>query len=1134
MKKQFLLVTLFFNLLGAIFFSSAQNKALQFDGGGNYVSIPHVNVSNQLTVEAWIKTTQTGTGTIISWKNVAGGGDGDALLFRISNGKLQFGEWIGTDWKEYNSIDNVNTGEWTHVAIVRDGLTTTGYINGQEIIGSGTLHDSPICSTDTLTFGAITANWAESFVGAIDEVKIWNVARSGQEIQDNYNTALNGSETGLQGYWQFNDHVDDSTPNGRNGVLNGPYYVLSDLFDATPPVINNISFSESTSKIPTIDVIANQIGTLYWAVLEDGATTPTQSEIINGSPSIIAKDSGSYNSPTFAQGFIFTDTTLIIGNDYKVYAVSEGNNALFSNVAESITFTYQGLSSLPLGWFNTDIGNTGLTGSTTFSSNTFTIKGSGSDIWGSNDAFQMAFKKVNSDIEIIASVNSQTNTDAWAKAGVIVRESLDNNSKHVFAAITPENNGGAFYRSNTGNDTSYYPASTLSTPCWFRLIKIDNLVQASYSTNGTDWIKIASSFDISIGDEYYVGLAVSAHNNSQLSTTVFENVIVREPALDLSIVDKGLYFAKTAYTPTSIPVYNDEKDNLPKPILEGTPGWVDMYYRAWELAFDHIRAPQAGSPFVSNWYDEAFDNSIYQWDIIFMTMFGRYADHIFPGIQSLDNFYCRQFESGIITRIINEATGACYGDENSPSNINPPLFSWAEVENYNITGDTSRFALVLPALEKYFEFVEAYRKGSDTPHELYWSNGQASGMDNTPRDEGRPGGHFATDHQGWVDMSSQMVIQCNNIATICDVLEQTDKADMYRQKAQDIGDKINAFLWNDTDGLYYDVDINGNQTNWKTAASFWPMLAGITTPSQNEKLVANLKNPNSFWRDFVFPTLAADEPNYNPQGGYWLGAVWAPTNYAIIKGLEKIGEDEFAKEASEKYLNGLYQVYLNTGTLWENYAPELINGDFLYGTSDNLNDPCRDDFVGWTGLGPISLLIENVLGFRLNGADKHIIYDLRRLDYHGIENLRMNDVTTSIVCQERTDSSATAYITVTTDNPYTLEIWRNGEIHTYEIASGTNNIVLGALGVSEENIFEYNVYVDQSTRMLNLDLNAYETSNIEIKLFDMKGVEIINISDSINNSGLYKKQVNVSNLSKGVYIIFMEVNSKLVTKKIII
>jgi len=177
--------------------------------------------------------------------------------------------------------------------------------------------------------------------------------------------------------------------------------------------------------------------------------------------------------------------------------------------------------------------------------------------------------------------------------------------------------------------------------------------------------------------------------------------------------------------------------------------------------FSNLESPPKGSPLVSNWIDEGFWPQIFQWDTNFMTMFGRYANNIFPFINSQDNFYAAQHQNGMICRVINESDGSDHEwglGHNFARTINPPLFAWAEVETYKFTGDKARLSLVLPVLEKYAEWIDKNRTDSKTPHHLYWSNGQASGMDNTARDTGRPTDgdvHSAHDPMGWVDMSSQ-------------------------------------------------------------------------------------------------------------------------------------------------------------------------------------------------------------------------------------------------------------------------------------------------------------------------------------------------------------------------------------------
>jgi glycogen debranching enzyme len=246
-------------------------------------------------------------------------------------------------------------------------------------------------------------------------------------------------------------------------------------------------------------------------------------------------------------------------------------------------------------------------------------------------------------------------------------------------------------------------------------------------------------------------------------------------------------------------------------------------------------------------------------------------------------------------------------------------------------------------------------------------------------------------------------------------------------------------MWNEEDGLYYDVDNNGNQVKCKTVACFWPMLAGVSDLHQSEKLLNNLKDPHTFWRKIPFPSLAADQNNYKADGEYWLGSVWAPTNVMIIKGLDKfsVGNDmsykfnEFATLATEEYLNGIYEVYKKTGTIWENYSPEA----FARGSWS------RPDFVGWTGCGPIELLIENILGLRPDGVNNLLTWHLSRIDKHGIENLKFGDVTVSLVAERREKLISTIRIKVICDKDFELSIEHgNNNYKNFKITKGEHTI----------------------------------------------------------------------------------------------
>lgn len=497
--------------------------------------------------------------------------------------------------------------------------------------------------------------------------------------------------------------------------------------------------------------------------------------------------------------------------------------------------------------------------------------------------------------------------------------------------------------------------------------------------------------------------------------------------------ERGMYFYKKAYVPSELPKFEEIREALPSPIWDENPEWVELYWKAWEIAFSNLQSPPEGSPLVANWIDEGLSPQVFQWDTHFMAMFGRYGFHVFPFIESHDNFYARQHEDGMICRILNEADGADHHwglGENFARTINPPLFSWAEMEYFKFSGDTARLEQILLPIEKYIAWVEQHRKAEGTEHGLYWSNGQASGMDNTPRDMGRPSPngdiHSSTSPMGWIDMSSQIKMCYDNLAEICRILGHKKKSKEYTRRAEALAKRINHYMWNDSTGLYHDVTPDGERTPWITTAAFWPILADIASPEQVERMTEAIQDPNLFWRRLPLPSLAANQPYYDRCGCYWRGGVWAPTTYMTVKGLERHGYEALAETIARKNMYTMYTVYRSTGTIWELYSPDM----YMPATNETGIYMVKPDFVGWSGLIPISMFIENIIGIVADGSTGRVTWRTSSTARHGIRDLRFSGVTTTLIREGDT-------ITVESTAPYTLVV--NGKEH--HISAGDNQIL---------------------------------------------------------------------------------------------
>src|SRR5262249_15017482 len=123
--------------------------------------------------------------------------------------------------------------------------------------------------------------------------------------------------------------------------------------------------------------------------------------------------------------------------------VNSAGSSSPSNQASATTSADGG--ALPSPWLNSDVGAVGAAGSASHSSGVFTVRGSGADIWGNADGFQFVYQPLNGNGQIVARVTAVQNTDPWAKAGGMIRETLAAGSRHAFMALTP-GNGLALHR----------------------------------------------------------------------------------------------------------------------------------------------------------------------------------------------------------------------------------------------------------------------------------------------------------------------------------------------------------------------------------------------------------------------------------------------------------------------------------------------------------------------------------------------------------------------------------------------------------------------------------------------------------------------------------------------------------------
>ena len=265
------------------------------------------------------------------------------------------------------------------------------------------------------------------------------------------------------------------------------------------------------------------------------------------------------STPTETDGTVYS-SAVNISSTTTLKAIAYKSGYADSSVTTA-TYTIVG-NTLPSGWTDTDIGGPGLAGSASYSGSTFTVSGGGADIYGTADQFNYASQSVNGNLTVTAYVASQTNTNSWAKAGVMIRESTAAGAAYVGVYITPGKGASLQYRPSDNATAINGPETTgLTAPYWVQLVRNGSTFTASISPDGVTWTVFGTE-TATMTTAATAGLAVCSHDNTQLSTATFSNVSVNvlpSTWTDLDIGAPGLT-GSASYSGTTFTVSGSGAD----------------------------------------------------------------------------------------------------------------------------------------------------------------------------------------------------------------------------------------------------------------------------------------------------------------------------------------------------------------------------------------------------------------------------------------------------------------------------------------------------------------------------------------------------------------------------------------------
>ena len=544
--------------------------ALELDGSGDFVQMDGykgVLGTGAFSTTMWIRTSVNGQ--MVSWGST---GVGQRVEFRVNGGRLR----VDTNGGNVQGDTNILDDQWHHVAITVKANATlssgdvTFYLDGQ---------DDTRVSADTDVFN-ITSNFdvkigqmydlssSRWFIGLIDDLRIYDKELTPEEILK--------TTAGDPRLSSKPSPADGSTPNIEVATpvswMPGDIAARHDVYFGTDEQAVTDARSSDTTGIyrgrhdPNSYPVPGALEfnqTYYWRVDEVDAdgTTAHKGRIWSFAVAdfIVVDDFEAYDAdnPIWESwrdglGFVaqgtsdFTagngtgsavgdDTTASTAEETIVQEATHSMPLSYDNKGQGLQaysevqmtlsshrdWTAQGVKALSL-WFR---GNAASVGSFAEGpAGTYTMTSRGADIWGTSDEFHFAYRQLTGVGAIIAKVESVRNSHNWAKAGVMIRDSLEPDSVHAMMVVTPAQGVSYQRRTAAGDVSSSDTQAGIAAPQWVKIERdLGGMVTASYSDDGTTWTLLATEV-IAMNPPLYIGLALTSHATDITCEATFSDV----------------------------------------------------------------------------------------------------------------------------------------------------------------------------------------------------------------------------------------------------------------------------------------------------------------------------------------------------------------------------------------------------------------------------------------------------------------------------------------------------------------------------------------------------------------------------------------------------------------------------------
>jgi glycogen debranching enzyme len=358
------------------------------------------------------------------------------------------------------------------------------------------------------------------------------------------------------------------------------------------------------------------------------------------------------------------------------------------------------------------------------------------------------------------------------------------------------------------------------------------------------------------------------------------------------------------------------------------------YAYAWWIMANNLISAQGQIAYEAMAPSKVNYVGLWLWDSAMHALAYRHVDPVLARNQIRAMLDCQLADGMLPDAIYDEGVVSTIDHPISAEVTKPPILAWAALKLHETDPDLDFLEEIYVPLVRWNAWWFAMND-DDVDGLVQYNHPYSSGLDDNPLwDFGMP--------VESPDLNTYLCVQMGSLAMMAEFLGMDAEGAMWRRRAAAIVRRMIKDFWDKKTGVFRAQDKNGQPIPVLTPFNLYPLWTGQLPDKIRRRLIDHLTNPDEFWGEFVLPSVARNDPHFDPQT-MWRGPVWANVNYFFVEALNQVGELKLATELRDRTLN----LIRNHPSIYEFYDAET--GQPPEGAAD---------IFGWTAAVFIDLAIQ--------------------------------------------------------------------------------------------------------------------------------------------------------------------------------